>query len=71
MRKFRLSVLVLLGATLLVASGCVELTGQRISWFYDAVQDRLQILIHYDGIHEASTSSESTVDMIAARTIAI
>jgi len=47
------SLLVLLEIALLVASGCVELTSQRISWFYDAPKDELRILIHYDGIHDS------------------
>jgi len=45
--------LVLLEIALLLAPGCVELTGQRISWFYDAPKDELRILIHYDGIHDS------------------
>lgn len=47
------SLLVLLEIVLLVISGCVELTSQRISWFYDAPKDELRILIHYDGIHDS------------------
>lgn len=47
------SLLVLLEIALLIASGCVELTSQRISWFYDAPKDELRILIHYDGIHDS------------------
>ncbi len=47
------SLLVLLEIALLLASGCVELTSQRISWFYDAPKDELRILIHYDGIHDS------------------
>ena len=53
MPKLRLIGLVLLTAGLVIAPGCVELTGQRISWFYDAAKDELQILIHYDGIHDS------------------
>jgi hypothetical protein len=45
--------LVLLEAALLTVAGCVELTDQRISWFYDALKDELRILIHYDGIHDS------------------
>jgi len=56
MRKTRLTGLVLLAAALWSMSGCVELTGQRISWFYDAVKDELQVLIHYDGIHDSGSS---------------
>lgn len=47
------SLLVLLEIALLIVSGCVELTDQRISWFYDAPKDELRILIHYDGIHDS------------------
>lgn len=47
------SLLVLLEIALLIAPGCVELTSQRISWFYDAPKDELRILIHYDGIHDS------------------
>jgi len=47
------SLLVLLEIALLIISGCVELTSQRISWFYDAPKDELRILIHYDGIHDS------------------
>jgi len=56
--------LALLGAALLIASGCVELTGQRVSWFYDAAKDELQILIHYDGIHESSPDSTEGAEQI-------
>ncbi len=34
-------------------ASCVELTGQRISWFYDQPRDELRILIHYDGVHDS------------------
>ena len=44
----------LLAAGLLTVSACVELTGQRITWFHDVAADRLQFLIHYDGIHESN-----------------
>jgi hypothetical protein len=51
-KRLRLIAVGLLVAGFLVVPGCVELTGQRITWFYDRVQDRLHFLIHYDGIHE-------------------
>ena len=41
-----------LAAALLASTGCIELTGQRISWFYDEAADRLVLLVHYDGIHD-------------------
>lgn len=56
MSRLRLTYLVLLGAALLILPGCVELTGQRITWFYDSLKDELQILIHYDGIHDSGSS---------------
>ena len=42
----------LLAAAVLLPAGCIELTGQRISWFYDQQADQMQILVHYDGIHD-------------------
>lgn len=51
-------------AALLFIPACVELTGQRISWFHDAAKDRLQVFIHYDGIHEGSGSRERGEDQI-------
>lgn len=64
MRKLPLPCLVLLTAALLTAPGCVELDGQRLTWFYDAAKDELQILIHYDGIHEADTNSRKGTEQI-------
>lgn len=55
MRKMSLAGLVLLAAVLLTISGCVELTGQRITWFYDSAKDELQVLVHYDGIHDSGS----------------
>ncbi len=55
MRMLRPTSLCLLTTVLLGVSGCVELTGQRISWFYDSVKDELQVLIHYDGIHDSGS----------------
>jgi hypothetical protein len=43
----------LLGLVLLTVPACVELTGQRIKWSYDAVKDEIQILLFYDGIHDS------------------
>ncbi|MBN2475600.1 MAG: hypothetical protein JXB62_13390 [Pirellulales bacterium] len=53
MRKMQLATAVLLAVGLLAVGGCVELTGQRIAWFYDTAADELQVLIHYDGIHDS------------------
>ena len=45
----------IVGLVLLAAPGCVELTGQRITWSYDAAKDELQILLFYDGVHDSGT----------------
>ncbi|MBN2490196.1 MAG: hypothetical protein JXQ29_05050 [Planctomycetes bacterium] len=42
----------LAAAALLAVPACVELTGQRISWFHDVEKDELVFVIHYDGIHD-------------------
>ncbi len=42
----------LLLCVLLALGSCVELSGQRITLFYDADKDRLLFLINYDGIHD-------------------
>jgi len=47
----------LLAAALLLMPGCVELTGQRITWSYDPAKDELQILIFYDGIHDSGKNA--------------
>ncbi len=44
--------------------GCVELTGQRISIHYDQEGDVLRILVHHDGIHEASNADEEGKDSL-------
>ncbi|OHB73498.1 MAG: hypothetical protein A2V70_19325 [Planctomycetes bacterium RBG_13_63_9] len=44
----------------LAVPGCVELTGQRISWLYDSAKDELQILIHYDGVHDSGGDEHGT-----------
>ncbi len=46
-----------LAVLLLLLPGCVQLTGQRITWFYDQAKDELQILIHYDGIHDSGDNN--------------
>ena len=48
------SCLAVVGIVLLTVPACVQLTGQRITWSYDAVKDEIQILLFYDGIHERS-----------------
>lgn len=47
----------LLLLALLALYGCVSLTGQRITWFHDALKDTFYILIQYDGIHEGKGSN--------------
>ncbi len=46
-----------LAVLLLFLPGCVQLTGQRITWFYDQAKDELQILLHYDGIHDSGNDA--------------
>ena len=46
----------LLALVLLTVPACVQLTGQRITWSYDAVKDEIQILLFYDGIHDSGTN---------------
>jgi hypothetical protein len=43
----------LLAFVVLTLPGCVQLTGQRITWSYDAVTDEIQVLLFYDGIHDS------------------
>ncbi|NLE36530.1 MAG: hypothetical protein GX621_00735, partial [Pirellulaceae bacterium] len=42
----------LIGLTALLP-GCVELDGQRLSWFHDEAADVLRIVLHYDGVHDS------------------
>ncbi len=58
MRKPRIAVLLPLFAVLLSAGGCVELEGQRVSWSYDEDKDELQILLHYDGVHDSGKEGQ-------------
>jgi hypothetical protein len=53
-----------LAVVLLAVPGCVELTGQRISWFHDEEKDELLFVVHYDGIHEATTNSRKGEEQI-------
>jgi hypothetical protein len=41
-----------------VLLGCVELQGQRISVYHDQEQDRLFLLLHYEGIHDSGSDSD-------------
>ncbi len=58
LRPFALVASLALAALSVVA--CVELTGQRISWFHDVAKDELRFLICYDGIHEGSHDPAGT-----------
>ena len=53
MQKSRFMVLTMLAAGTLALPGCVELGGQRLAWFHDSAKDEMQILIHYDGVHDS------------------
>jgi hypothetical protein len=53
MRAVRSMRLMLAAGLLALLGGCVELDGQRFSWCYDPATDELQILIHYDGVHDS------------------
>jgi len=64
MRKLRLAALLCSAAALLTNLGCVELDGQRLSWFYDAARDELKILLHYDGIHESRAGNTKGIEQI-------
>ncbi|MFN0059462.1 MAG: hypothetical protein ACKVX7_13480 [Planctomycetota bacterium] len=44
----------LAAAMTLLLAACVELTGQRISWFHDRVRDELRIILCYDGVHDTA-----------------
>jgi hypothetical protein len=58
MRKLRFMVLTTLAAVTLTLSGCVELDGQRLTWFHDPAKDELQILLHYDGVHDSGSDGD-------------
>ena len=60
MRKSLYAILATLAAVLMALPGCVELTGQRISWFYDQDHDELQVLLHYDGIHDSGSAAHQS-----------
>lgn len=46
--------LVLLATLALSASGCIQLTGQRLAWHHDAQANTFTALLFYDGIHDKS-----------------
>ncbi|MHB1156619.1 MAG: hypothetical protein ACYC26_07250 [Phycisphaerales bacterium] len=47
---------------LLAITGCVELTGQRLSFRYDAEKDELTALLFYDGIHDTNHDSTTPAE---------
>ena len=55
MRTSSIAGLPIIIAVLLLFSGCVEIDGQRITWFFDEAKDELKLLIFYDGIHDSGT----------------
>ena len=55
-RKFVLGLAV---AALLVLYGCVELTGQRFTWFHDTLKDTFYVFLQYDGIHDRDSGDKS------------
>jgi hypothetical protein len=74
MRTRRWAAFLFLLPLLAAIPACVELTGQRISWSYDAGKDEIQILLFYDGIHESSGGShgngrEQVPDFVAKRNV--
>jgi hypothetical protein len=56
---------VALGLACLAVAACVELTGQRITWFHDAANDALVVLVHYDGIHDSKNGDPARPGTIA------
>ena len=56
---------VALGLACLAVAACVELTGQRITWFHDAANDTLVVLVHYDGIHDSKNGEPAEPGAIA------
>jgi hypothetical protein len=59
LKHFRKFVLGLAVAALLLLYGCVELTGQRFTWFHDTLKDTFYVFIQYDGIHNSATGDKS------------
>ncbi|MBN1588537.1 MAG: hypothetical protein JW888_03390 [Pirellulales bacterium] len=55
MRALRIALLSVLATFGVLLPGCVELDGQRLSWYYDEANDQLLILLHYDGVHDSGS----------------
>jgi len=66
MKPMKATATLLAVTTLLSLTGCVELTGQRISWFHDEAGDQLHIMLHYDGVHDSGSKKNGKgVEQIA------
>ena len=60
MKTLRWTIPAVLATVLLLIPACVELTGQRITWFHDAAADTLHFLIHYDGVHDTKANRKGS-----------
>ena len=57
----RAACFVFFGLLLVQATGCIELTGQRLAWRHDAQADTLTAVLFYDGIHESEPESQNAI----------
>lgn len=56
MKNFRSAFAFTILLALLIATGCLELAGQRITLRHDAAKDELHIMLQYDGIHDSGNN---------------
>jgi hypothetical protein len=68
--RIRTALAALLAAALLIATGCLEIVGQRITLRYDAAKDELHFLIHYDGIYDNGANNFGKGDEQVAKAVA-
>lgn len=68
--RIRTALAALLAAALLIATGCLEIVGQRVTLRYDAAKDELHFLIHYDGIHDNGANNFGKGDEQIAKAVA-
>jgi hypothetical protein len=61
----RIPLLLLLTLTTLWLASCVELEGQRISFFHDQTKDELRVLIFYDGVHDSGENGNGAEQLPA------
>lgn len=61
----RIFLLAAAGAIAITLTGCVELTGQRIAWRYDAGADTLEALLFYDGVHNSKDEDADAPQQLA------